>query len=69
MPELTIEAQAARYRLWTARRRASELQPFSPAWDAAMSGVEDLERQVRNHWRRSPECTVWVSDRGRRSGA
>ena len=69
MPELTIEAQAARYRLWAARRRASELQPFSPAWDAAMAGVEDLERQVRNHWRRSRQYTAWVSDPGRRSAA
>ena len=28
--------------------RANDLVPFSPAWDAAMSEVEDLEREL---WR------------------
>ncbi len=27
-----------------ARRRARDLTPFSPAWDAAMALIEDLER-------------------------
>ena len=30
--------------LAVARRRAWALTPYSPAWDAAMSIVEDLER-------------------------
>ena len=30
--------------LSAARRRASALMPFSPAWDAAMNIVEELER-------------------------
>lgn len=30
--------------LTAARRRALDLVPFSPAWDAAMGLVEDLER-------------------------
>jgi len=28
----------------TARRRAAEYRPFSPAWDVAMARVEELER-------------------------
>ena len=34
--------------LAVARRRAYALAPFSPAWDAAMAIVEDLERVL---WR------------------
>ena len=34
--------------LVTARRRAQADTPFSPAWDAAMTWVEDLEREL---WR------------------
>ena len=30
--------------LFSARRRADEYRPFTPAWDAAISDVEDLER-------------------------
>ena len=29
-----------------ARRRAAELVPFSPSWDAVMGEVEDLERAL-----------------------
>ena len=29
-----------------ARRRAAEYLPFSPAWDAAVAQVEDLEREA-----------------------
>ena len=32
--------------LTTAWRRARELTPFSPAWDAAMGGIEELEREL-----------------------
>lgn len=39
----TIETDLA-----VARRRARALAPFSPAWDAAMTLVEDLERDL---WR------------------
>jgi hypothetical protein len=40
--ELTRELLSA------ARRRAHVLNPYSPAWEAAMAGVEDLERQLWN---------------------
>ena len=30
--------------LLAARRRATDYLPFSPAWDAAVARVEDLER-------------------------
>jgi hypothetical protein len=30
--------------LSNARRRAAQYPPFSPAWDAAMGEVDDLER-------------------------
>jgi len=30
--------------LFSARRRADEYRPFTPAWDAAITEVEDLER-------------------------
>jgi len=33
--------------LVVARRRAAQSPPFSPAWDAAMAEVEELEREVR----------------------
>jgi hypothetical protein len=39
------ETETTETRLALARRRADDLQPFSPAWDAAMSWVEDLERE------------------------
>jgi hypothetical protein len=39
------ETEPTDARLAAARRRADDLQPFSPAWDAAMSWVEDLERE------------------------
>jgi hypothetical protein len=32
--------------LTTAWRRTRELTPFSPSWDAAMGGIEDLEREL-----------------------
>lgn len=31
-----------------ARRRVAAARPFSPAWDAAMAQLEDVEREV---WR------------------
>jgi hypothetical protein len=34
------------FELATARRRAAEYWPFSPAWDAAMGMVEELERTL-----------------------
>jgi hypothetical protein len=40
---ITIEAD-----LHLARRRAWALTPYSPAWDATMAIVEDLERSL---WR------------------
>lgn len=38
---LTIE-----YQLLVARRRMAALAPGSPSWDAAIEGVEELERAV-----------------------
>lgn len=32
--------------LFSARRRAAQYRPFTPAWDAAITEVEDLEREV-----------------------
>ncbi len=37
---------AVEFDLRAARRRAAEYLPFSPAWDAAVARVEDLEREV-----------------------
>ena len=43
--------------LFSARRRADEYRPFSPAWDIAMDEVETLEREL---WRfdQLPEGTT-----------
>ena len=37
-------------RLEEARRLVRDLQPYSPAWDAAMAWVDDLEREAGNKW-------------------
>ncbi len=42
------DRNGTRQQLRAARQRVMELQPFSPAWDAAMARVEDLERLI---WR------------------
>jgi hypothetical protein len=42
----TKDAEVTSRQLSRARERLAELHPFSPAWDAAMAGVEELERQV-----------------------
>jgi hypothetical protein len=34
------------FELTAARRRAAAFRPFSPAWDAAMAMVEELERKL-----------------------
>ena len=36
--------------LAAARRLVRDLQPYSPAWDAAMAWVDDLEREAGNKW-------------------
>jgi hypothetical protein len=56
----TIEA-----RLAAARDRADALQRFSPAWDAAMAGVEDLERELWDSRRAisAPDPTLGGSSR------
>jgi hypothetical protein len=36
--------------LEAARRLVRDLQPYSPAWDAAMAWVDDLEREAGNKW-------------------
>jgi len=37
-------------RLAAARRMVRGLQPFSPAWDAAMAWVDDLECEAGYKW-------------------
>lgn len=37
-------------RLAAARRMVRGLQPYSPAWDAAMAWVEDLECEAGYKW-------------------
>ena len=44
--QLSREIEATETALALARRRVEDLQPYSPAWDAAMSWVEDLEREA-----------------------
>ncbi len=44
--------------LVAARRRARDLMPFSPAWDAAIALTEDLERAM---WRLEPDGQVVMS--------
>jgi hypothetical protein len=51
---------ATELRLTIARRRAAQFLPFSPAWDAAMARVEDLERDL---W------ALMMADRRRRTEA
>ena len=36
--------------LAAARRMVRDLQPFSPAWDAAMAWVDDLEGEAGYKW-------------------
>jgi hypothetical protein len=42
-----LEPDPIETRLAAARERAASLQPYSPAWDAAMAGVDDLEHELR----------------------
>jgi len=37
-------------RLEEARRLVRDLQPYSPAWDAAMAWIDNLEREAGNKW-------------------
>lgn len=46
--------------LAVARRRAWALTPYSPAWDAAMGIVEDLERAL---WQVDPPMKDGGADR------
>jgi hypothetical protein len=54
-----LEPATIESRLAAARERAESLQAFSPAWDAAMAGVDDLERELRDSRRatRAPDST------------
>lgn len=47
---MTTDEAAIEAALRTARRRAQELVPSSPSWDAAMAAVDDLE-QAQLAWR------------------
>ena len=42
-----LEPDPIEAKLALARERAASLQPYSPAWDAAMAGVDDLEHELR----------------------
>lgn len=42
----TDQRLAIEFELRTARRRAAQYLPFSPAWDAAVARVEALEREA-----------------------
>ena len=42
----TLEPATIEARLAAAREHAETLQPFSPAWDAAMAGIDDLELEL-----------------------
>ena len=44
------ENDAVMTSLAAARRLVRDLQPYSPAWDAAMAWVDDLEREAGNKW-------------------
>ena len=44
------ESEAVRTRLEQARRLVRDLQPYSPAWDAAMAWVDDLESEAGTNW-------------------
>jgi hypothetical protein len=70
MPHDITEAQALREHLTAARRRAGELQPFSPAWDIEMTCVEDLERQLwtHTHAARSHRFATWVAEKTAKAG-
>lgn len=46
MSQLLIDRRAIESDLATARRRAEGDTPGSPAWDAAMEWVDDLERTL-----------------------
>jgi hypothetical protein len=46
MRNFNLERMSVDHALMVARRRAEARVPFSPAWDAAMGLVEDLEREA-----------------------
>ena len=46
MSPRTVDRVRLEREVTTARRRALELVPFSPSWDAAMGLVEDLQRAL-----------------------
>jgi hypothetical protein len=70
MPHDITDVQVLREHLTAARLRAGELQPFSPAWDAAMTRVEDLERQLWSHTHsaRSHRFATWAAEKAARAG-
>ena len=48
--ERARENDKVQTRLAAARRMVRDLQPFSPAWDAAMAWVDDLECEAGYKW-------------------
>jgi hypothetical protein len=45
-----LENDKVMHRIAAARRMARDLQPFSPAWDAAMAWVDELESEAGYKW-------------------
>ena len=53
--EPVTQIEQTRELLRAAQRRARDLSPYSPAWDAAMADVDDLEQQL---WSLSPPVST-----------
>lgn len=53
-----VERLLLERRLAAALRAAEGLVPFSPAWDAAMANVEELQRELWNRQAEDAEAAV-----------
>lgn len=62
MHRLRLQRLSVHADLLVARRRVTAYVPYSPAWDAAMARVEDLEREA---WRLEQADAQLVPIRGR----
>ncbi len=57
-----LEPDPLEAKLAVARERVASLQPYSPAWDAAMAGVDDLEHELRERLHATvarPATSLW----------
>jgi hypothetical protein len=55
MAQGTIDRRELERAVTTVRRRAADLVPFSPSWDAVMAEVEELERALWQLERGDPQ--------------